>query len=65
MKQYIGTKIIQAKPMNRGEYNKYRGWEIPADENPEDEGYLVKYKDGPQRKRLRKHIENLMDLHLV
>lgn len=46
MKQYIGTKIIQAKPMNRGEYNKYRGWEIPADENPEDEGYLVKYKDG-------------------
>lgn len=46
MKQYIGTKIIQAKPMNRGEYNKYRGWEIPADENPEYEGYLVKYKDG-------------------
>lgn len=46
MKQYIGTKIIQAKPMNRGEYNKYRGWEIPVDENPEDEGYLVKYKDG-------------------
>lgn len=46
MKQYVGTKIIQAKPMNRGEYNKYRGWEIPKDENPEDEGYLVKYKDG-------------------
>lgn len=46
MKQYIGTKIIQAKPMNRGEYNKYRGWEIPNNENPEDEGYLVKYEDG-------------------
>ena len=46
MKQYIGTKMIQAKPMNRLEYNKYRGWEIPTDENPEDEGYLVKYEDG-------------------
>lgn len=46
MKDYIGTKMIQAKPMNRGDYNKYRGWQIPADENPEDEGYLVKYKDG-------------------
>lgn len=46
MKQYIGTKMIQAKPMNRGEYNKYRGWEIPSNENPTDEGYLVKYEDG-------------------
>lgn len=46
MKQYIGTKIIEARPMNRGEYNEYRGWTIPADENPADEGYLVKYPDG-------------------
>lgn len=46
MKQYIGTKMIQAKPMNRGEYNEYRGWEIPSNENPTDEGYLVKYEDG-------------------
>lgn len=45
MKKYIGTKTVEAKPMNRGDYNKYRGWQIPADENPEDEGYLVKYKD--------------------
>ena len=45
MKKYIGTKIIEAKPMNRGDYNKYRGWTIPADENPADEGYLVKYSD--------------------
>lgn len=45
MKTYIGTKIIEAKPMNRGDYNKYRGWTIPADENPADEGYLVKYSD--------------------
>lgn len=46
MKRYIGTKQIEAKPMSRGDYNKYRGWAIPADENPNDEGYLVKYSDG-------------------
>lgn len=46
MKHYIGTKLVNAKTMNRGEYNRYRGWQIPADENPEDEGYLVKYSDG-------------------
>lgn len=46
MKQYIGTKIITAKPMTRGDYNNYRGWKIPENENPEDKGYLVKYPDG-------------------
>lgn len=47
MKQYIGTKLINAKPMTRGEYNKYRGWEVPDNENPEDAGYLVEYQDSP------------------
>ena len=46
MKKYIGTKIIEAKPMTRGDYNIFRGWKIPENENPEDEGYLVKYPDG-------------------
>ena len=46
MKKYIGTKIIEAEPMSRGAYNEYRGWTIPADENPADEGYLVRYPDG-------------------
>lgn len=46
MKKYIGTKMIEARQMNRGDYNKYRGWDIPADENPADDGYLVKYQDG-------------------
>ena len=45
MKKYIGTKLIEAKPMSRGEYNEYRGWKIPAGENPNDKGYLVKYQD--------------------
>ena len=43
---YEGTKRVHAKPMNRGDYNSYRGWEVPADENPADEGYLVEYVDG-------------------
>ena len=46
MQKYIGVKRIEARPMTRGDYNTYRGWQIPADENPADEGYLVKYRDG-------------------
>lgn len=45
MKQYVGVKLIEAKLMTRGDYNKYRGWTIPKDENPNDEGYLVKYSN--------------------
>lgn len=40
MKKYVGTKVIEAKPMTRGDYSKFRGWQIPA-----DAGYLVKYSD--------------------
>jgi len=43
MKKYTGVKEILAKPMNRKEYNDYRGWELPADENGDDEGFLVEY----------------------
>lgn len=46
MKKYIGTKEIKAKPMTRGEYNIFRGWKIPEDESPADEGFLVEYSDG-------------------
>ena len=46
MKRYIGTKVINAKPMNRMEYNEFRGWTLPTDENGADEGYLVEYVDG-------------------
>lgn len=48
MKQYIGTKIIVAQEMTRAEYNTYRGWELPTDENGTDAGYLVEYLDGGQ-----------------
>ncbi len=46
MKTYIGTKIINARPMTRLEYNEYRGWPLPQDESGEDWGYLVEYMDG-------------------
>lgn len=39
-------KIINAKPMTRIEYNMFRGWTLPENENGEDEGYLVEYTDG-------------------
>ena len=46
MKQYIGTKEVQATPMNRGDYNALRGWQMPENENPADDGYLVVYPNG-------------------
>lgn len=46
MKTYIGTKIVNATPMSRGEYNDFRGWHLPPDENGDDAGYLVEYTDG-------------------
>lgn len=46
MEKYIGTKCINAKPMTRQEYNDFRGWTLPADENGADEGFLVEYVDG-------------------
>lgn len=46
MKTYIGTKTINANPMSRAAYNIFRGWALPADENGDDEGYLVEYTDG-------------------
>ena len=45
---YIGTKMIRATPMTRADYNTLRGWELPANERGEDDGYLVEYLDGGQ-----------------
>ena len=46
LKTYIGTKVVYAKPMTRAEYNIYRGWDLPANENGADAGFLVEYLDG-------------------
>jgi len=42
----IGTKMVELTTMSRAEYIKYRGWELPVDEDGSDDGYLVEYKDG-------------------
>ena len=46
MKRYEGTKRLKAREMTRGEYNEYRGWTLPGDEESSDPGYLVEYEDG-------------------
>lgn len=38
---FISTHQVQATPLNRKDYNDLRGWEVPSDENPNDDGYLV------------------------
>jgi hypothetical protein len=48
MQQHIGVKLINAKPMTRQEYNDFRGWTLPENENGADEGFLVEYVDGGQ-----------------
>lgn len=44
--QYVGTKVLYAKPMTLGDYNTYRGWDIPKDEDPKTDGYYFKLEDG-------------------
>lgn len=46
MEKYLGVKIIQAEPMNLGDYNQFKGWNIPENEDPNREGYKVVYPDG-------------------
>lgn len=46
MQRFIETKLINATPMNRQDYNDFRGWQLPSDENGADEGFLVEYVDG-------------------
>ena len=40
MEKFIGVKVIKAEPMTRQEYNDYRNWTLPADENGDDPGML-------------------------
>lgn len=46
-KSYVCHKNVLAVPMKRGIYNKYQGWLISENENPEDDGYLVEYVGTP------------------
>lgn len=46
MKKYVGVEWVDARPMTRGDYNHHRGWLIPPNENPNDEGFLVQRNNG-------------------
>ena len=43
LEDYLGVKLISACPMNLGDYNNFKGWKIPENEDPTKLGYLVKY----------------------
>jgi hypothetical protein len=46
MPYYKCHKQVHAIPLTRGVYNKVRGWDIPENEDPDDDGYLVVYNRG-------------------
>lgn len=46
LRHFKCVKDVHAKPMKRGEYNEYRGWKIPANEEANEDGYLVVYNKG-------------------
>jgi len=50
MASFIGTKRLKAFPMTKKEYCEYRGWEVPSDEDPDEQVYLVEYEADPESK---------------
>lgn len=56
-RNYIGTKSLLAFPMNKGDYCKLRNWDLPSNEEPGEEGYLVEYPDSlPNHPEFRGYI---------
>jgi len=41
MEKFISINMVEAFEMSRKDYNIYRNWELPKDENGDDKGYLV------------------------
>lgn len=37
----FGSKFVVAYPMTRLEYNNLRNWDLPSDENGDDEGFMI------------------------
>lgn len=46
METYLGVKLIEAKPMTRGEHSVSKGFDEVLNGKAEDEGYQVVYEDG-------------------
>lgn len=44
---YRASYSVRALPMTRVEYNDFRGWLVPHQENPQDKGFLVIREDQP------------------
>lgn len=72
MNKYIELKIVEAESMNLGEYNKFKGWQIPDDEDPNTEGYLVvcsdEYKTWCPKEQFEKNnrtVENMSFSHAL
>lgn len=42
----IGINNVSAVSMNRRDYCRLRNWDVPENENSDDDGYLVEYLDG-------------------
>jgi Protein of unknown function (DUF2829) len=53
----IKARTVKAVPMDRAEYNHFRGWDLPVDENPNDLGYMVEYE--PSDDILPNHEQHL------
>ena len=46
MVAFAGTSLVYAATMTRQEYNDYRGWQLPEDENGKDVGYILEDRAG-------------------
>lgn len=46
MEDGYSIKRIRRSLMTLGEYNNLRGWNIPDNEDPKTDGYLIEYLDG-------------------
>lgn len=46
MQKFIGVKLVTAVLMTRAAWCESRGWNLPEDEDGNDEGYEVEYLDG-------------------
>lgn len=46
--QTFVLQVSEKTPMTRAEYNKLRGWELPSDENGDDQGFHLVYPNGHQ-----------------
>ena len=62
MNTFIGINSVKLTPMTHQEYNDYRGWTLPADENGDDKGYLVESTLN-HTNWLPKHIADMVYKH--